>query len=78
MVYKMNGFSGFGNSPINKNDNELESPSLSPDKERLLLKMEKDMARQRNITVEEAGEMVADKKKEAKELITKTATGGVG
>ena len=54
MVYKMNGFSGFGNSPINKNDNELESPSLSPDKERLLLKMEKDMARQRNITVEEA------------------------
>ena len=54
MGYKMNGFSGFGNSPINKNDNELESPSLSPDKERLLLKMEKDMARQRNITVEEA------------------------
>ena len=28
--------------------------------------------------IEEAGEMVADKKKEAKELITKTATGGVG
>ena len=51
--YKMKGWGGYQNSPIRKDD-ELESPTLSPDQERLLLKMEKDMAQQRNITLDEA------------------------
>tara|TARA_R100000306_G_C4318180_1_gene113710 strand:+ start:417 stop:686 length:270 start_codon:yes stop_codon:yes gene_type:complete len=53
VFYKMKGWGGYQNSPINQNE-ELESPTLSPDQERLLLKMEKDMARQRNITLDEA------------------------
>ena len=52
-MYRMKGWGGYQNSPINQNE-ELESPTLSPDQERLLLKMEKDMARQRNITLDEA------------------------
>jgi len=49
----MKGWSGYQSSPI-RQDDELESPTLSPDQERLLLKMEKDMAQQRNITLDEA------------------------
>ena len=51
--FKLKGWSGYQNSPVRQND-ELESPTLSPDQERLLLKMERDMARQRNITLDEA------------------------
>ena len=51
--FKLKGWSGYQNSPVRQSD-ELESPTLSPDQERLLLKMERDMARQRNITLDEA------------------------
>ena len=50
MAFKMKGMD-FGNSPIKQEKGE--SPSLTLEDEKLLLKMEKDIAERKGVSVEE-------------------------